>query len=243
MEKLTINNIHITVDAKEIVRGVSFDVPRGKVVALMGPNGSGKSTLVNALAGHPRFLITAGSVTLDGKDITVLSASEKARAGLFLSPQNPPEIPGVSIFSFLRSAYNLKKEQPLSVPEFNTLLTSEAEALGIENTFLKRSLNEGFSGGEKKRMEALQLVLLGPRYALLDETDSGLDVDALQCIASSIAGKKQDRGIVVITHYTHILKYLPPDKVHIMQEGRIVQSGGAELAEEIERNGYQERET
>ncbi|PJE64329.1 MAG: Fe-S cluster assembly ATPase SufC [Candidatus Ryanbacteria bacterium CG10_big_fil_rev_8_21_14_0_10_43_42] len=236
---LQINNIHIAADAMEIVHGVTLEIPRGEIVALMGPNGSGKSTLVSALMGHPRFCITGGSLVLDGKDITQLPAYEKARRGLFLSPQHPPEIPGVSVFSFLRSVYNIVQKHPMSVPDFKNYIEEKAAMLGMDNAFLKRSLNEGFSGGEKKRMEMLQLSLFVPTYAFLDETDSGLDVDALKIIANSIVRIKHDMGILVITHHTHILSYLVPDKVYVMKEGKIIQEGGSELAEKIEKEGYQ----
>lgn len=239
MNSLRVENLHVSVEGKEIVRGVSLEVAQGSIVALMGPNGSGKSTLVNALAGHPRYILTEGSIVLDGEDITSLKPHERAKKGLFLSFQYPPEISGVTIESFLRSAYRAVCGEHISVLDFHTKLMGEMEVLGIETNIAGRYVNEGFSGGEKKRAEILQLSVLRPRYSLLDETDSGLDVDALRIVADGISRFKERMGILLITHYSKMLSYLEPDIVHVMQEGRIIKSGGSPLAEEIEQKGYQ----
>ncbi|MEK7173738.1 MAG: Fe-S cluster assembly ATPase SufC [Patescibacteria group bacterium] len=237
-KKLSIEHISIAADAKTLVSDVSLTVPFGKVVALMGPNGSGKSTLVNAIMGNPQFSILAGRVLMDKEDITVLPPHEKARKGLFLSFQNPPDIAGVSIFSFLRGAYNAVHTENVSVFAFRELLEREAENLSMEKAFLGRTLADGFSGGEKKQLEMLQLAILRPRYALLDETDAGLDVDALHRIAETIQRFSKEMGILLITHHARVLEYIIPDEVRIMQSGKITRSGGKELAEEIEEKGY-----
>lgn len=238
MNMLRIENLHVSVEGKEIVQGVSLEVPAGKVYALMGPNGSGKSSLVNALAGHPRYVITDGKIVLNEEDITALKPHEKARRGLFLSFQYPPEISGVTIESFLRNAYNAVHEEKLSVLAFHAKLLEEMEKLDIEKDMAGRYINAGFSGGEKKRAEMLQLAVLHPQYALLDEPDSGLDVDALRIVAEGVSRVKDETGILLITHYSRIFQYLQPDAVHIMQEGRIIKSGGGEIVEEIEKSGY-----
>lgn len=238
MNSLHIQNLHVSVEGKEIVHGISLEVPTGKLCVLMGPNGSGKSSLVNAVAGHPRYAITEGRILLDEEDITALKPHEKARKGLFLSFQYPPEVSGVTIESFLRNAYNAVHNDKLSVLDFHAKLLEEMNKLHIEKSMAGRYVNEGFSGGEKKRAEMLQLAILRPQYALLDEPDSGLDVDALQIVAQGISRVKKDMGILLITHYSRILEYLQPDSVHIMQEGMIIKSGGRELVEEVERSGY-----
>ncbi len=239
MAELTIDDLHVEAGKKEILKGVSLTVPLGKVVALMGPNGSGKSTLASAIMGHPKYKVVSGRILLDGKDITSMPPDERAKRGIFLSFQYPKEIAGVTLGNFLRAALNVRRSSPISVVDFHKLLKEKMDALGMDASFRKRSLNEGFSGGEKKRCEILQMAMLEPRYAILDETDSGLDVDALQTVAGGIRKMRgPDRGILVITHYNRILEYLTPDIVYVMNDGRIVRSGGAELAKEIEEKGF-----
>lgn len=247
MAFLEIRDLHVAVDGTDILKGVSLDVEKGRTYALMGPNGSGKSTLAYALAGHPAYEVTAGSVRLDGEDVLALAPDERARAGLFLAMQYPVEIPGVSLTNFLRIALNSITGEEVPVREFMQRLKTEMAGLDMEEAFLQRSVNAGFSGGEKKRFEIVQLALLRPSIAILDETDSGLDVDALRTVAEGvrarIAADGDDRGgmgALVITHYTRILRYLEPDEVHVMFDGRIARSGGTELAEELEAKGYEE---
>ncbi|HTK04273.1 MAG TPA: Fe-S cluster assembly ATPase SufC [Candidatus Eisenbacteria bacterium] len=236
---LKIENFHVTREGKEIVKGVTLEIPAGEVHALMGPNGSGKSSLANALMGHPKYEVTGGSVLLDGDDVTALKPNEKAAKGLFLSMQHPPEVPGVSVSHFLRVVTTTSRREPVSVADFRKLLKEKMADLKIDPAFMNRSLNEGFSGGEKKRMEILQLALLEPKYAILDETDSGLDVDALKIVTEGVSrAREKGMGVLLITHYTRILKHLVPDRVHVLSDGAIVKSGGKELAEEIEREGY-----
>ncbi len=239
MKSLDIKNLHITREGKEIVKGVSLTIPAGEIHALMGPNGSGKSSLANALAGHPKYTITSGSILVDGEEVTALRPDEKAKRGLFLSMQYPPEIPGVTVAHFLRMMTTAARQKPVSVAEFRIILKEKMAMLKIDPAFMQRSLNEGFSGGEKKRMEILQLALLEPKYAVLDETDSGLDVDALKIVTDGInAVRQKEMGILLITHYARILAHLPPNHVHVLIDGQIVRSGGPELAEQIEREGY-----
>lgn len=239
MQNLKIENLHIAREGKEIVKGVSLEVKPGEVHALMGPNGSGKSTLANALMGHPKYRITSGKVFVDGKDITELSVNERAKLGLFLSMQYPPEIPGVTLSSFLRTAVNAVRETKLTVLQFHNLLKEKMAELKMDPAFSRRHLNEGFSGGEKKRAEILQMTLLEPKYAVLDETDSGLDVDALKVVTDGINKLKgPELGILLITHYTRILNEVVPDVVHVMKDGKIVKTGGKELAEQIEKEGF-----
>lgn len=238
---LKIENLHVTREGQEIVNGVMLEIKPGETHALMGPNGSGKSSLANALMGHPKYSVTEGKVLLDGEDITALGPDAKAKAGLFLSMQYPPEVPGVTVAHFLRVITTTARREPISIPQFREILKEKLELLQIDPAFLQRSLNEGFSGGEKKRMEILQLALLEPKYAILDETDSGLDVDALKVVTSGIAAvraKNPDMGILLITHYARILDQLAPDHVHVLSNGAIVRSGGRELADEIEKDGY-----
>ncbi|TSC71499.1 MAG: FeS assembly ATPase SufC [Parcubacteria group bacterium Gr01-1014_70] len=235
---LEIKNIHVAIDGKEVVRDVSLRVPQGSVVALMGPNGSGKSSLVNAVMGHPRYKITGGHLILDKEDITNALPHEKAQKGIFLSLQNPPSLPGITVSSFLRNAFTALTGSAVPVLEFQKRLEEEMASLGMEKELAGRHVNEGFSGGEKKRLEALQLALFKPKFALLDETDAGLDVDALRTVAETIKRASAGMGILLITHYTRILQYLVPDEVHVMREGTITRSGGKELAEEIEKQGY-----
>lgn len=245
-KRLDIIDLHVEVDGKEIIKGVSLTFYPGKVHALMGPNGSGKSTLAHALMGHPKYKIAKGKILLDGGDITMAKPEVRAQKGLFLSFQYPSEISGVTISNFLRTAVNNLREKkglpPYSVVDFHKLLKEKMAQLKIDASFSKRYLNEGFSGGEKKRMEMLQLSMLEPRYALLDETDSGLDVDALKTVAEGIENirKELETSIIVITHYNKFLEYLKPDEVSILYNGRIVKTGSYQLAQQIEKNGFGE---
>ena len=236
---LQIKNLHVTVEKKEIVKDLSLTIEPGEVHVIMGPNGSGKSTLANALMGNPEYTVTKGEVILDNTDITNLSPNKKAQAGLFLSPQYPPEINGVSVGNFLRLTKNALTKQSHDPISFREEILKVMEKLKIPADFLNRSLNTGFSGGEKKKMEILQLLILNPTYAMLDETDSGLDVDALKIVAEGInAFKTKEKGLLLITHYQRLLDYIIPDVVHIMREGKIVKSGGKELVEDIEKEGF-----
>lgn len=236
---LNIQNLHIAVDKKEIIRGLTLEIKPGEIHALMGPNGSGKSTLANALMGHPKYTVTQGQILLDGEDIVHTKVSDKAKKGLFLSMQSPPDIAGVTIANFLRTAAAAltgNKQNPL---KFYQWLSEQMKALGIDESFASRYLNVGFSGGEKKRLEILQLLILKPKYAILDETDSGLDVDALKIVAAGVNRfASKTTGLLLITHYQRILEYVCPTDVHIMRDGRLVESGGPELARDIERHGY-----
>lgn len=242
---LEIRNLHVAVDDKPILKGVNLTVKQGEVHALMGPNGTGKSTLSYALMGHPSYTVTTGQVIFKGVDLLDLEPDERARLGLFLAFQYPVAIPGVTIANFLRTAINARRraENPqdkgISIPEFRKLLKSKMDFLQMPHDFAGRYLNDGFSGGEKKRAEILQMATLEPNIAVLDETDSGLDIDALRIVASgvnSLAGPKL--GVLVITHYQRILNYIKPGFVHIMLDGRIVESGGADLALHLEEHGY-----
>jgi Fe-S cluster assembly ATP-binding protein len=234
-----IKNLHVTVEKKEIIKDLSLTIEPGEVHVIMGPNGSGKSTLANALMGNPEYTITKGEVILNGTDITNLSPDKKAQAGLFLSPQYPPEINGVSVGNFLRLTKNALTKTTNDPLTFRTEILAMMEKLHIPPEFLSRSLNTGFSGGEKKKMEILQLLILNPTYAILDETDSGLDVDALKIVAEGInMFKNETKGILLITHYNRLLEHITPDIVHIMQDGKIVKTSGRELAKEVEEKGY-----
>ncbi|MBA0050457.1 Fe-S cluster assembly ATPase SufC [Streptomyces sp. AJS327] len=245
MATLEINDLHVSVEAEsgpeEILRGVDLTVRQGETHAIMGPNGSGKSTLAYSLAGHPKYQVTSGSVTLDGEDVLAMSVDERARAGVFLAMQYPVEVPGVSVSNFLRtSATALRGE----APKLRTWVKEVREAmerLQIDPSFAERNVNEGFSGGEKKRHEILQLELLRPKMAILDETDSGLDVDALRVVSEGVNRVREDGdvGTLLITHYTRILRYIKPDHVHVFARGRIVESGGPELADRLEEEGYE----
>lgn len=236
---LQLQKLSISVDDKEIVHDLDLTVAAGEVHVIMGPNGSGKSTLVNTLAGHPKYTVTGGAIVIDAVDITAAKPEDRAKAGLFLSPQYPPEIAGVTIANFLRLAVNAQRRVNVNPLEFYQEIKTAMQSLGIDESFAKRSLNSGFSGGEKKRAEILQLALLKPKYALLDETDSGLDVDALKIVGQGIAQfQTSERGILLITHYARLLEYVKPTHVHIMREGRIVKSGGPSLAQQIEADGY-----
>ena len=236
---LAVRDLRVEVEGKEILRGVDLDVPQGEVHALMGPNGSGKSTLAYTVMGHPKYVVTGGSVSFDGEDVLPLTADARARLGLFLCFQYPTAIPGVTTVNFLRAALrSLGKEMPAR--EFLNRLKEEMGELRIDESFRSRYINDGFSGGEKKRSEILQLAMLRPRLAILDETDSGLDVDALRTVAEGVMRLTgPDMGVLVITHYPRILQYLRPDAVHILNQGRVVTSGGRELADRIERDGYE----
>jgi Fe-S cluster assembly ATP-binding protein len=239
MADLEIRDLTVEVDDTEILRGVNLDLDKGKTIALMGPNGSGKSTLAYAIAGHPAYDVTGGTIRWQGTDLTELTPDERARLGVFLAMQYPVEVPGVSVTNFLRTALNATSGEEIPVRQFMQRLKGEMAELGVDESFLQRSVNEGFSGGEKKRVEILQMALLKPALAVLDETDSGLDVDALKVVAEGVNRLQgPDLGTLIITHYTRILRYIRPDEVHVMSEGRIVASGGAELADELEERGY-----
>ena len=239
MAFLEIKDLKVKIEDKEILKGISLNVDKNEVVALMGPNGSGKSTLAYALMGHPRYEITNGKITLNGEDVTDASPDERAKKGLFLSFQYPQEISGASVSNFLRTALNAKRETPISVLDFHKLLQEKMALLKMDKSFAMRYLNEGFSGGEKKRAEILQMAVLQPKIAILDETDSGLDIDALKTVAEGVNSLKgPETGILIITHYQRILNYITPDKVHIVMKGNIIKSGGKELALKVEEKGY-----
>ena len=240
-DELVIKDLHVSIEGKKILNGVDLIVKKGEVCALMGPNGSGKSTLAYTLMGHPKYQVKNGEVWYKGKNVLELKADERAKLGIFLSFQYPQEIPGVSVSNFLKTAYNAVKPSQISVPDFVKLLKEKMKLLRIDDTFSRRYLNEGFSGGEKKRTEILQLAVLQPEIAILDETDSGLDIDSLKIVAEGVNTLLgPNMGVLVITHYQRLLNYITPDKVHIMVKGRIVKSGGKELAHELEANGYDE---
>ena len=246
MSTLEIKGLHVSVDQKEILRGIDLVVRSGEVHAIMGPNGSGKSTLSLAIMGHPRYRVTAGSVLLDGANVLALPVDERARKGLFLAFQYPSAIPGVSVANFLRTAINARRATPgvekkndMPIPQFRKMLAEKMQLLQVPEDFLKRAVNDGFSGGEKKRLETLQMHMFQPSLAILDETDSGLDIDALKTIAAGIESLRgPDIGVLLITHYERILRYVQPDFVHVLVDGRIVRTGGRELAAELERKGY-----
>jgi len=236
---LRIENLHVEVDGNEIVKGLNLEVGKGEIHAIMGPNGSGKSTLANVLMGHPRYDVTGGSITFEGEDVLELEPDERAKMGIFLAFQYPSEVPGVSVANFLRTAVNSVREEELSPMQMYKLLQEKMAVMRMDTKFAERYLNEGFSGGEKKRNEILQLLMLEPRLAILDETDSGLDIDALQVVARGVSEMRgPEFSAVVITHYQRILRYIEPDHVHVMLDGRLVTSGGKELAETLEEKGY-----
>jgi Fe-S cluster assembly ATP-binding protein len=244
MAKLAIKNLHVSVDTdqgtKEILRGVDLTINSGETHAVMGPNGSGKSTLAYSIAGHPKYQITKGEILLDGEDVLEMSVDERARAGLFLAMQYPVEIPGVSVSNFLRTAKTAVDGKAPALRSWIQDVRVAMENLKMDAAFTERNVNEGFSGGEKKRHEILQMELLKPKFAVLDETDSGLDVDALRVVAEGVNRIKDsnDIGVLLITHYTRILKYIKPDFVHVFVAGQIAEQGGAELAERLEAEGY-----
>jgi Fe-S cluster assembly ATP-binding protein len=238
--QLEIRNLHVRTEDREILRGVDLVVRRGELHALMGPNGSGKSTLANTIMGHPSYEVTDGEILFDGENIVEMAPHERAKLGLFLAFQYPVAVPGVSIANFLRLAINAKREEPIKMKEFAEQLTRAVELLDVDRSFTSRHLNDGFSGGEKKRAEVLQMAMLQPEIAVLDETDSGLDIDALRTVAEGVAKLHagQGLGVLIITHYQRILDYVRPTFVHIMLDGRIVLNGGNELVERLEREGY-----
>jgi len=244
MATLEIRDLHVTVDTedgpKEILKGVDLTIREGETHAIMGPNGSGKSTLAYSIAGHPKYTVTGGSVTLDGQDVLAMTVDERARAGVFLAMQYPVEVPGVSVSNFLRTAKTAIDGEAPKLRTWVKDVNTAMEAMKMDPAFATRSVNEGFSGGEKKRHEILQLELLEPKVAVLDETDSGLDIDALKVVSEGVNRYKAkgDRGVLLITHYTRILRYITPDFVHVFVDGRIAEEGGPELAEELEANGY-----
>ncbi len=236
---LEIQNLHVRIEEREILHGVDLKVEKGETHALMGPNGSGKSTLANTIMGNPNYEVTDGRILFDGEDITEADPEDRAQAGLFLAFQYPATVPGVSVANFLRLAVNSRREEPMKVKDFGKMLREQVNLLKIDPSFVSRYLNEGFSGGEKKRAEILQLAMLKPGIAVLDETDSGLDIDALRVVSDGVnALSGPDMGSLIITHYTRILNYVRPDFVHIMLDGRVVREGGAELADELEEKGY-----
>lgn len=239
--ELKLHQLHVSAGGTPILKGVSLDIKGGEVHAIMGPNGTGKSTLSLALMGHPRYEVTGGSAMLNGQDLLAMAVDERARAGLFLAMQYPSEIAGVSNANFLRTAVNARQPdgKEVGVLPFRKQLEAEMASLGIESKFADRYLNEGFSGGEKKRNEILQLAMLKPRIAILDEIDSGLDIDALKVVAQAVnALRSPQMGVLIITHYQRLLEYIAPDHVHVLIGGRIVKSGGKELAQELEAKGY-----
>ncbi|HET7311432.1 MAG TPA: Fe-S cluster assembly ATPase SufC [Mycobacteriales bacterium] len=244
MATLEIKNLHVSVDggdgAREILKGVDLTIKQGETHAIMGPNGSGKSTLAYSIAGHPRYQVTDGSVTLDGEDVLAMKVDERARAGLFLAMQYPVEVPGVSVSNFLRTAVTAIQGEAPKLRTWVKDLNAAFERLSIDSSFKERSVNEGFSGGEKKRFEVLQLELLKPKVAILDETDSGLDVDALKVVSAGVNRVRESgtTGTLLITHYTRILRYIKPDYVHVFVGGRFVEEGGPELADLLEAEGY-----
>ncbi len=238
---LSVENVHVTVENKEVVRGVSLEINKGEKHAIMGPNGSGKSSLANALAGHPAYQITSGKATLNGKNLLEMDATERSLAGLFLGFQYPLAIPGVTVANFLRAALKARygKDDPV-LKNFRKDLKEKFSLLEIDQSFATRYVNDGFSGGEKKRLEVLQMAMLKPAMAILDETDSGLDIDALKIVSNGInASANEDNAILLVTHYQRLLNYVKPDRVHVMMDGHIVRTGGPELALELEEKGYE----
>ena len=240
---LEIKDLHAAIDGKEILKGLNLQINKGEVHAIMGPNGSGKSTLAKVLAGHPSYEVTKGEVIYEGESLLELEPDERAKAGIFLAFQYPVEVPGVSNSQFLRLAYNEKMkhlgEEELDPLEFNDYLTEKAKVVEMDKSFFKRSVNEGFSGGEKKRNEILQMAVLEPKLAVLDETDSGLDIDALRIVAEGVNKlRSKDNAIILVTHYQRLLNYIEPDFVHVLANGKIVKEGGKELALELEEKGY-----
>jgi Fe-S cluster assembly ATP-binding protein len=236
---LKIEDLQVEIGGQEIVKGLDLEVGKGEIHAIMGPNGSGKSTLANVLMGHPRYEVTEGSITFQGEDVFELEPDERAKLGMFLAFQYPSEVPGVSVANFLRTAVNSVREDELSPMEMYRLLQEKMSIMQMDPKFAERYLNEGFSGGEKKRNEILQMLMLDPKLAIMDETDSGLDIDALQVVARGVNELRgPEFSAVIITHYQRILRYIEPDHVHVMLDGRLVTSGGKELADDLEEKGY-----
>jgi len=242
---LQITNLHASIDGSEILRGLDLEMSRGEVHAIMGPNGSGKSTLAHVLMGHPAYEVTEGEVLFEGADVLELEPDERSRLGIFLAFQYPSAVPGVTVANFLRMALNAHRrtpegdENPIRIPEYRKLLEENMNMLQIERSMTSRYLNDGFSGGEKKRMEMLQMAMLRPRLAILDETDSGLDIDALRIVSEGVNRLSgPDMGVLVITHYSRLLRYIKPDVVHVLVNGRIVDTGGPEVADRLEDEGY-----
>jgi len=239
MNKLTIEDLYVSINGEQILKGINLEIDLGKVHVLMGPNGSGKSTLANAIMGNPKYQIDKGKILLDGEDITNLRPNERAKRGLFMTFQYPSEITGVTMSNFLRTALNSIKGEKINVVDFHKILKEKMTELGIDPTFSRRYINEGFSGGEKKKAEVLQMSILQPKYAILDETDSGLDVNSIKIVGDTINKMRNpERGILIITHYYRILNHITPDAASIMLDGKIVKTGGKELAEEVEKNGF-----
>jgi Fe-S cluster assembly ATP-binding protein len=242
MEKrmFRVSNLRVSVEGKEILKGLSLDIKPGEIHVLMGPNGSGKSTLAQTIMGHPKYTVVGGKISFNGKNLLDLKPNERSKQGVFLSFQYPSELEGVTISSFLRLIYNNSHDRKLSPVAFRKILKEKTELLEIKEEFMSRYLNEGFSGGEKKKMEILQMLILEPRMAILDEVDSGLDIDALKLVSEAVnyLHEKNKSSILIITHYTRILKYIKPGFVHIMQNGIIVKSGGGKLADDLEEKGY-----
>jgi Fe-S cluster assembly ATP-binding protein len=239
---LEVRGLTASIEGRQILKGLDLTVRAGEIHAIMGPNGSGKSTLAKVLAGHPSYEVTGGEVLFGGREITSVAADERSREGLFLAFQYPHEIPGVTIQNFLRTAINARREKDIPVLEFRKLLYQKMDLLGMDHGFATRFVNDGFSGGEKKRNEILQMAMLEPRLAVLDETDSGLDIDALRIVSEGVnrivEAANPTPGVVIITHYNRILNYIRPDVVHVLHDGRIIRSGGRELAEQLEERGY-----
>ncbi len=232
-------DLHVEVDGEKIVKGITLKVRGGEKHAIMGPNGSGKTSFSNALMGHPAYKVTEGKIYLDGRDVTGLSPDERARMGMFLAFQYPVAVPGVTVSSFLRAAVKARRGEEIPVLKFRKELQEHFDSLGVDSSFVSRYLNDGFSGGEKKRLEVLQMSLLKPRLAVMDETDSGLDIDALRTVSEGINRMcGSDVGLILVTHYQRLLDYVKPDRVHILKDGRLVRSGGPELALELEEHGY-----
>lgn len=242
-DELVVKDLHVKVEDREILKGIDLTVRPGEVHAIMGPNGSGKSTLAYSLMGHPGYEITQGEILVNGVNVTDMPPDARAKEGLFLAFQYPHSIPGVTMANFLRTAVNAVREQPVPPREFRQEMTKQMQLLKMDNSFAGRYVNEGFSGGEKKRAEILQMAMLQPKYAVLDETDSGLDIDALHIVADGVnALLGPEMGVLVITHYQRLLNYIKPDFVHVLVRGKIVQEGGPELAHELERVGYEQYE-
>ncbi|MFB4163173.1 Fe-S cluster assembly ATPase SufC [Alteribacillus sp. JSM 102045] len=238
---LKIENLHVEIEGSEIIKDFNLEINTGEIHAIMGPNGTGKSTLASAIMGHPKYEITNGSVHLDGEDVLEMEVDERAKAGMFLAMQYPSEISGVTNADFMRSAINARREEgdEISLMKFIRKMDDKMDSLVMDQSFSQRYLNEGFSGGEKKRNEILQLLMLEPKFAILDEIDSGLDIDALKVVSKGVNDMRSpDFGCLIITHYQRLLNYITPDKVHVMMQGRIVKSGGAELAQRLEAEGY-----